>query len=175
MGWSRAERPFDNYHMGVTAENVATDYQVSRADQDALAGGESPSARRCGRGRLLHRADCAGPDPEQEGVVAFTLDEPIRPGVTIADLVKQGQAFAKDGTVTAGNAAGVNDAAAAVMLADAQFAAARGMQPLGRLVAYGHAGVQPRIMGMGPVPAVRSVLERAERPAGQQSAWRDDI
>jgi acetyl-CoA C-acetyltransferase len=80
----------------------------------------------------------------------------------VADLARLRPAFAEDGTVTAGNAAGVNDAAAAVMLASSSFARSRGLEPLGRLVAYSHAGVEPRIMGMGPVPAVRSVLERAE-------------
>ena len=88
-------------------------------------------------------------------------DEHIRPGVTTDDLAKLKPAFAKDGTVTAGNASGINDAAAAVVLADAAFAERHGHTPLGRLVAYSHAGVEPRIMGMGPAPAVRKVLDRA--------------
>ncbi len=154
--------PFEDCHMGVTAENVAADYGVSRADQDALA---AESHRRAAA------AVAAGYFTEQivpvqvksrKGVVAFELDEHIRPGVTVADLAKLRPSFDKDGTVTAGNAAGINDAAAAVVLADAKFAAARGLQPLGRLVAYSHSGVEPRIMGIGPVPAVRSVLERAD-------------
>ena len=89
-------------------------------------------------------------------------DEHIRPGRDQSDdLAKLKPAFTKDGTVTAGNASGINDAAAAVVLADAEFAERHGYTPLGRLVAYSHAGVEPRIMGMGPVPAVRKVLERA--------------
>jgi acetyl-CoA C-acetyltransferase len=94
--------------------------------------------------------------------VQVLTDEHVRSGITVADLAKLRPAFDADGTVTAGNAAGVNDAAAAVVLADSDYAEAHGLQHLGRLVAYSHSGVEPRIMGMGPVPAVRSVLERAD-------------
>jgi acetyl-CoA C-acetyltransferase len=154
--------PFEGCHMGITAENVADEYHVSRADQDALA---VESHRRAGA------AIDAGYFTEQivpvevrgrKGTVEFNTDEHVRRGVTVADLTKLRSAFADDGSVTAGNAAGVNDAAAAVVLADSAFAAERGLQPIGRLVAYSHAGVEPRVMGMGPVPAVRSVLERAD-------------
>ncbi len=154
--------PFDSCHMAITAENVATDYEVSRSDQDALAvESHRRAAAAVEAGHFLEQIvpiDVA----EKKGVVSFILDEHVRPGVTIADLAKLRPAFDKDGTVTAGNAAGVNDAAAAIVLADAQFASDRGLQPLGRLVAYSHAGVPPRIMGMGPVPAVRSVLQRSD-------------
>ncbi len=88
-------------------------------------------------------------------------DEYIRPGVTTDDLAKLRPSFAADGTVTPGNASGINDAAAAVVIASGSFADERGLSPLGRPVAYSHAGVEPRIMGMGPVPAVRKVLDRA--------------
>src|SRR5689334_24878634 len=97
----------------------------------------------------------------RKGATSFAADEQIRPGVTPADMAKLRPAFAKDGTVTAGNASGINDAAAAVTLASGDFAAREGLAPMGRLVAYSHAGVEPRIMGMGPVPAVRKVLDRA--------------
>jgi acetyl-CoA C-acetyltransferase len=93
--------------------------------------------------------------------VTVDADEHIRPGVTTDDLARLRPAFAEDGTVTAGNASGINDAAAAVVLAEREFAEGHGLSPLGRLVAYAHAGVEPRIMGMGPVPAVRKVLDRA--------------
>ena len=152
--------PFDACHMGVTAENVAADYHVSRDDQDALAA-ES------------HRRAAAATDagyfagqilpievPGRKGSTTFATDEQIRPGATAADMAKLRPAFARDGTVTAGNASGINDAAAAVVLASGDFAERQGLAPMGRLVAYSHAGVEPRIMGMGPVPAVHKVLER---------------
>jgi acetyl-CoA C-acetyltransferase len=90
--------------------------------------------------------------PSRRGLVQIATDEHVRAGVTLADLAKLRPAFAENGAVTAGNAAGVNDAAAAVVLADSAFADARGLQPLGRLVAYSHTAVQPRIMGMGRCP-----------------------
>jgi acetyl-CoA C-acetyltransferase len=153
--------PFDSCHMGVTAENVASDYGVSRQDQDALA---AESHRRAAA------ATDAGYFKEQitpievkgrKGTVTVDTDEHIRPGVTADDLAKLRPSFAADGTVTPGNASGINDAAAAVVIASEPFADGRGLSPLGRLVAYSHAGVEPRIMGMGPVPAVRKVLDRA--------------
>jgi acetyl-CoA C-acetyltransferase len=147
--------------MGVTAENVAADYQVSRDDQDALA---VESHRRAAA------ATEAGYFTEQivpvevfgrKGTTIFATDEQIRAGATAADMAKLRPAFARDGTVTAGNASGINDAAAAVVLADGDFAERKGLAPMGRLVAYSHAGVEPAIMGMGPVPAVHKVLDRA--------------
>ena len=153
--------PFDDCHMGVTAENVAREFGVSRADQDALA---AESHRRAAA------ASAAGYFTEQitpvqvkgrKGTVTVDTDEHIRPGVTTADLAKLKPSFATDGTVTAGNASGINDAAAAVVLAAGPIADGHPVSPLGRLVAYSHAGVEPKIMGMGPVPAVRKVLDRA--------------
>ena len=153
--------PFDACHMGVTAENVAADYGVSRADQDALA---AESHRRAAAATEAgYFADQITPVevPAKKGTVIIDTDEHIRPGVTTDDLARLRPAFAREGTVTAGNASGVNDAAAAVILADEDFAERHAGDPLGRLVAYGHAGVEPRVMGMGPVPAVRTVLDRA--------------
>jgi acetyl-CoA C-acetyltransferase len=153
--------PFDGCHMGVTAENVAADYGVSREDQDALA---AESHRRAAA------AAAAGYFTEQitpvqvqgrKGAVTVDADEHVRPGVTTADLARLRPAFEPEGTVTAGNASGVNDAAAAVILAGQDYAERHAGSALGRLVAYAHAGVEPRVMGMGPVPAVRAVLERA--------------
>jgi len=153
--------PFDACHMGVTAENVATDYDVSRADQDALA---AESHRRAAAAadagyftEQITPVEVAG----RKGTVTVDADEHIRPGVTAGDLARLRPAFAEDGTVTAGNSSGINDAAAAVVLADRAFAERNGHRALGRLVAYAHAGVEPRIMGMGPVPAVRKALDRA--------------
>jgi acetyl-CoA C-acetyltransferase len=153
--------PFDACHMGVTAENVAADYGVSRADQDALAAESHRRAAAAADAGYFTEQIVPVEVPGRKGTVTVDADEHIRPGVTTGDLARLRPAFAKDGTVTAGNSSGVNDAAAAVVLADAELAERHGLSALGRLVAYAHAGVEPRIMGMGPVPAVRKVLDRA--------------
>ncbi len=153
--------PFDGCHMGVTAENVATDFSVSRADQDALAVESHRRAAAAAAAGFFKEQIVPVEVPGRKGTVTVDTDEHVRPGVTADDLGKLRPSFAGDGTVTAGNASGINDAAAAVVLAARSFAESRGLSPLGRLVAYSHAGVEPRIMGMGPVPAVRSVLDRA--------------
>jgi acetyl-CoA C-acetyltransferase len=153
--------PFDACHMGVTAENVATDFGVSRADQDALAAESHRRAAAAADAGYFKEQITPVEVPGRKGTVTVDTDEHIRPGVSIDDLARMRPAFAGDGTVTAGNASGINDAAAAVVLADGRFTERHGISPLGRLVAYSHAGVEPRIMGMGPVPATRKVLERA--------------
>ena len=153
--------PFDACHMGVTAENVAADYGVSRADQDALAAESHRRAAAAADAGYFTEQIVPVEVPGRKGTVTVDADEHIRPGVTTGDLARLRPAFAKDGTVTAGNSSGVNDAAAAVVLADAELAGRHGLSALGRLVAYAHAGVEPRIMGMGPVPAVHKVLDRA--------------
>jgi acetyl-CoA C-acetyltransferase len=153
--------PFCDCHMGVTAENVAAEFGVSRADQDELA---AESHRRAAFATehgyfddQIVPVEVAG----RKGTVTFTADEHIRPGVEAADLARLRPAFAPDGTVTAGNASGMNDAASAVVLASPGYASEHGLQPLGRLIAYSYAGVEPRIMGIGPIPAVRAVLDRS--------------
>ena len=153
--------PFDACHMGVTAENVATDYDVSRDDQDALAMESHRRAAAATEAGYFTEQILPIEVPGRKGTTTFATDEQIRPGLATADMAKLRPAFAKDGTVTAGNASGINDAAAAVVLASGEFAAREGLTPMGRLVAYSHAGVEPRIMGMGPVPAVHKVLDRA--------------
>src|SRR6516164_7485384 len=153
--------PFDACHMGVTAENVATDYGVSRADQDALAVESHRRAAAAADAGYFKEQITPVEAPARKGTVTVDTDEHIRPGVSLDDLARLRPAFAGDGTVTAGNSSGINDAAAAVVLADGEFTERHGISPLGRLVAYSHAGVEPRIMGMGPVPATRRVLERA--------------
>jgi acetyl-CoA C-acetyltransferase len=153
--------PFSACHMGVTAENVAHKHGISREDQDALA---VESHRRAAH--AIH----AGYFREQivpvilrtkKSETVFNTDEHVRPGTTIADLAKLRPAFQKDGTVTAGNASGLNDGAAAVLLMSRRAADQRGLRPLARLVAYAHAGVDPQFMGIGPVPAARKALQRA--------------
>ena len=153
--------PFDGCHMGVTAENVAADYHVSRDEQDALAAESHRRAAAAAAAGYFAEQITPVKVPGRKGTTTVDADEHIRPGVTEADLARLRPAFAQEGTVTAGNASGVNDAAAAVLLASEDHAERRGGTPLGRLVAYAHAGVEPRIMGIGPVPAVRAVLERA--------------
>ncbi|ARP87262.1 acetyl-CoA C-acyltransferase family protein [Bordetella genomosp. 9] len=154
--------PFDRVHMGITAENVAARYEISRADQDALA---LESHRRAAA------AIDAGRFKEQivpvviktrKGEVRFEVDEHVRRDVDPEALGKLKPVFQKEnGTVTAGNASGINDGAAAVVLMSADAAARRNVKPLARLVAYGHAGVDPAYMGIGPVPATQAALERA--------------
>jgi acetyl-CoA C-acetyltransferase len=153
--------PFDGCHMGVTAENVAADYSVSRADQDALA---VESHRRAAAAQAAgYFAEQIVPVeiPGKKGAVTIVdTDEHVRADVTLEGLARLKPAFKAGGTVTAGNASGINDAAAAVVLASGAFVSRSGLTPMGRLVGYGHAGVEPRIMGMGPVPATRNVLDR---------------
>jgi acetyl-CoA C-acetyltransferase len=154
--------PFDDCHMGVTAENVAAKWGVSRQDQDALA---VESHRRAAqaiakgyfKGQIvpIEVKTKAGPVP-------FDTDEHVRADASLAGMAKLKPVFDRSGTVTAGNAAGINDAAAAVVLMERRAAEERGLRPLGRLVAYAHAGVEPKYMGIGPVPAVRAVLDRAK-------------
>ena len=153
--------PFDGCHMGVTAENVAADFSVSRADQDALAVESHRRAAAAAAAGYFKEQIVPVEVPGRKGTVTVDTDEHVRPGITTDDLARLRPSFARDGTVTAGNASGINDAAAAVVLATRSFAESRGLSPLGRLVAYSHAGVEPRIMGMGPVPAVRAVLDRS--------------
>ena len=153
--------PFAACHMGVTAENVAEDYGISREDQDALA---VESHRRAAAATAAHYFDeqiTPIPVTVKKKTIEITTDEHFREDVSLESMARLRPAFAKDGTVTAGNASGMNDAASAVVLATSAYAESHGLQPLGRLVAYSHAGVEPRIMGIGPVPAVRKVLEKS--------------
>jgi acetyl-CoA C-acetyltransferase len=153
--------PFDHCHMAMTAENVAADYGVSRADQDALAAESHRRAAAATEAGYFAEQITPIEVTTRKGVTTFTTDEHIRPGVTADDLARLRPAFDKSGSVTAGNASGVNDAAAAVVLASAAYAEEHELRPIGRLVAYSHAGVEPRVMGIGPVPAVHKVLDRA--------------
>src|SRR6266702_3767072 len=153
--------PFDGCHMGVTAENVAREFGISRADQDALAVQSHHRAAAAAQAGYFTEQITPVEVPSRKGTVTVLADEHVRPDTSADDMARLRPAFADDGTVTAGNAAGVNDAAAAVVLASSNYASRHGLAPLGRLVAYSHAGVEPRIMGIGPVPAVRKVLDRA--------------
>jgi acetyl-CoA C-acetyltransferase len=152
--------PFDDCHMGVTAENVAKKYEVSRRDQDELA---AESHRRAGAAldQGYFKAQIVPiPVRVKKEMVPFEVDETVRYGTTADGLGRLRPVFDPEGSVTAGNASSINDAAAAVVLADAEYAQERGLPIMGRLVDYSYAGVDPKYMGMGPVPAVKMLLEK---------------
>ncbi|NDP38477.1 MAG: acetyl-CoA C-acyltransferase family protein [Rhodoferax sp.] len=154
--------PFDTVHMGVTAENIAAKWGITRADQDTLAVESHNRAQRAIEAGYFKSQIVPIMLKSKKGEVAFDTDEHYRPNCTLADLAKLKPAFLKEnGTVTAGNASGINDAAAAVVLMEAATAKARGLKPLARLVAYAHAGVDPKYMGIGPVPASQMALKKA--------------
>ena len=152
---------FNGYHMGCTAENVASQWQISREEQDKFA---ARSQQRTEAAQTAGRfTDEIAPVTikTRKGDVVVDLDEYPRAGVTLETLAGLRPAFAEDGTVTAGNASGINDGAAALVLMTAEEAAARGISPRGRIVSWAQAGVDPSIMGTGPIPASRKALERA--------------
>ncbi len=154
--------PFHNIHMGVTAENIAAKWGITREDQDRLAVQSHNRAERATREGYFKDQILPIMQKTRKGEVAFDTDEHFRPNCTIEDMAKLKPAFLKDnGTVTAGNASGINDAAAAVVLMEQAVAKARGLKPMARLVAYAHAGVDPKYMGIGPVPATRKALQKA--------------
>ncbi|MEZ7847473.1 MAG: acetyl-CoA C-acetyltransferase [Polaromonas sp.] len=154
--------PFHSIHMGVTAENIAAKWGITREDQDALAVESHNRAQRAIEGGRFKEQIVPVMLKSRKGEVAFDTDEHFRPNCTLADMAKLKPVFIKEnGTVTAGNASGINDAAAALVLMEAGTAKARGIQPLARLVAYAHAGVDPQYMGIGPVPATQLALKKA--------------
>ncbi|SAL03868.1 beta-ketothiolase [Caballeronia calidae] len=154
--------PFDKIHMGVTAENVAQKFGITREMQDALALESHRRAAKATEAGYFKEQILPITLASKKGDTVFDRDEHVRMNATADDFVKLKPVFAKEnGTVTAGNASGINDAAAAVVLMERSVAEKRGAKPLARLVAYAHAGVDPKIMGIGPVPATQKVLERA--------------
>jgi acetyl-CoA C-acetyltransferase len=154
--------PFDHCHMGVTAENVAKKYGISREDQDALALESHRRAAHAIEQGYFKEQIVPVVRQTRKGDVVFDRDEHVRSDADENSFSKLKPVFQKEnGTVTAGNASGINDAAAAVLLMTADAAKARGAKPMARLVSYGHAGVDPKYMGIGPVPASRTALKRA--------------
>ena len=154
--------PFHAIHMGITAENIAAKWGITRQDQDQLALESHNRAERATKAGYFKGQITPVLLKTRKGEVAFDTDEHFRPNCSLDDMAKLKPAFLKEnGTVTAGNASGLNDAGAAVVLMDSATAQARGLQPLARLVAYAHAGVDPKYMGIGPVPATRKALEKA--------------
>lgn len=149
------------YHMGITAENVAERHQVTRADMDALAvTSHQRAARAQAEGRFKEQI-LPVEIKTRKGTVLFDTDEHVKGDTTMEVLGAMKPAFKKDGTVTAGNASGINDGAAAVVLATGSEVEKRGLAPLAKIVAWGHAGVEPEYMGEGPIKAVPIALERA--------------
>ena len=151
--------PFGHGHMGVTAENIAAKYGFTREQQDQFAVESHQRAARAIESGYFNSQIVPVELKSKKGVEQFTTDEHVRKEASMADLAKLKTVFKKDGTVTAGNASGINDAAAAVVLMDAK--AAKNHKPIARLVAYAHAGVEPQVMGLGPIPAVKRVFEKA--------------
>ncbi|MGT0245937.1 acetyl-CoA C-acetyltransferase [Burkholderia pyrrocinia] len=153
---------YNQYHMGITAENVAKEYGITREEQDAFAALSQNKAEAAQKAGRFDDEIVPVSIPQRKGEpLQFATDEFVRHGVTAESLAGLKPAFSKDGSVTAANASGLNDGAAAVLVMSAQKAAALGLTPLARIKAYANAGVDPSVMGMGPVPASRRCLERA--------------
>jgi len=154
--------PFDTVHMGVTAENIASRYKLSRAEQDAFAVESHKRAANAIAKGFFKEQILPIELKTKKGPVIFDTDEHVRSDASIEGMAKLKAVFQKEnGTVTAGNASGINDAAAAVVLMEKGTALKKGLKPMMRMLAYAHSGVDPKIMGMGPVPAVRKALEKA--------------
>jgi acetyl-CoA C-acetyltransferase len=153
--------PFDSVHMGITAENVAAKWSISRQQQDELAVESNKRAANAIEKGYFKEQILPIEIKGRKGPVIVDTDEHPRADASMDGLAKLRTVFQKDGTVTAGNASSINDGASAVVLMERKAAERKGLKPMARLVAYAHAGVDPKLMGIGPVPAVKKVLERA--------------
>jgi len=152
---------YNHYHMGTTAENVAQKYGISRADQDEFAARSQQKAEAAQKAGRFKDEIAPVEIVSRKGTITFDADEYLRYGTTAESLGKLKPAFSRDGTVTAGNASGINDGAAAVLMMTARTATRLGLTPLARIKAYSSVGVDPKTMGMGPVPASKLCLEKA--------------
>lgn len=153
--------PFEHFHMGITAENVAAKHGITRQMQDELAlTSQRRAAQAIAEGRFASQI-VPIELKSRKGTIEFSVDEHVRGDVTAEQLAGMKSVFKQDGTVTAGNASGINDGAAGLTLASAEAVRRLGLKPLARLVAYAHAGVEPELMGLGPIPATRAVLKKA--------------
>ncbi|GAA0700011.1 acetyl-CoA C-acyltransferase family protein [Marinobacterium maritimum] len=152
--------PFNRIHMGVTAENVAEKYGITREQQDDLAALSHNRAQKAIEEGRFQDQILPVEIKSRKGVVSFDTDEHVRFNCSAADMASLKPVFKKDGTVTAGNASGMNDAAAAIVMMDREEAEAQGIKAMAKLVDYSVVGVDPKIMGIGPVPAISEVLER---------------
>lgn len=153
---------FNSYHMGCTAENLVKKYEITRQEQDEFAAASQQKTEAAQKSGAFKDEIVPVEIPQKKGPpLAFDTDEFPRHGTTVEALAKLRPAFSTDGTVTAGNASGINDAAAAVIVTSARRAAELGLAPMARVVAYANAGVDPSIMGTGPIPATRRCLKKA--------------
>lgn len=153
--------PFDNVHMGITAENIAAKWKISREEQDVFAVESHRRALRAIKNGYFKEQILPIEITNRKEKVIFDTDEHPRENTSLENLAKLQPAFQKEGTVTAGNASGINDSAAALVFMESKAAQRRDLKPMARLVSYGYAGVDPRFMGIGPIPAVRNALRRA--------------
>ena len=153
--------PFGHGHMGVTAENIAAKYGFTREQQDEFSVQSHKKAAQAMQNGYFKDQIVAIEIKTKKGVEQFVTDEHVRKDVSQADMAKLKTVFKKDGTVTAGNASGINDAGAAIVLASSSFAEKNNLKARARLIAYAHAGVEPQVMGLGPIPAVRKVFEKS--------------
>ena len=152
--------PFDDCHMGVTAENIAEKWGIGRDEQDGLAVESHARAARAAEDGRFKDQIAPVEIKSRKGTTVFETDEHVRADTNLEALSKMRTVFKKEGSVTAGNASGINDAAAAVVMMEADAAEKAGREPMARLVGYAHSGVEPKYMGIGPVPAIQKVLEK---------------
>ncbi|MEW6688313.1 MAG: acetyl-CoA C-acyltransferase family protein [Pseudomonadota bacterium] len=153
--------PFGHGHMGITAENIAAKYGLTREQQDAFALESHRRAANALDKGFFKDQIVPVEIKSRKGAESFTRDEHVRKDAKLEDMQKLKAVFKKDGTVTAGNASGLNDAGAAIVLCSSEFSKKQNLKPMARLVAYAHAGVEPQLMGLGPIPAVKKVFEKA--------------
>jgi acetyl-CoA C-acetyltransferase len=153
--------PFGHGHMGVTAENIAAKYGFTREQQDEFSIQSHKKAAAAMDAGYFKSQITPIEIKTKKGVEQFTTDEHVRKDISPADMARLKTVFKKDGTVTAGNASGLNDAGAAIVLTSSSFAQKNNLRPMARLVAYAHAGVEPQVMGLGPIPAVKKVFEKS--------------
>jgi len=163
--------PVNDYHMGVTAENLADKYSVSRDEQDAFAAESHRRAQQAQEEGRFNEQILPIEIKTRKGVTVFDTDEHVRAGTTAQSLAGLRPAFKKDGSVTAANASGINDAASALVLMEKSVAEAKGLKPMARMLGYAVAGVDPAIMGIGPAPAVRQLLAKTGVAQDDIDVW----
>lgn len=163
--------PIGDTHMGITAENIAQQWGISREEQDEAAVESHRRAQQAIEENRFGDQIVPVEIKSRKGIVYFATDEHVRYDCTIDDMAKLRPVFKSDGTVTAGNASGINDAAAALVMADSEYAKANGLKPIAKLIGYAFAGVAPEIMGIGPVPAVKKLLEKTAINKDDIDVW----